>query len=229
MNTFSFHVVIVAAGTSSRMGLDFPKQYMDLAGKPVLQHSIDLFKDMEECLSVTVAIHPDHQSLFEDKVGSENASFILGGNSRQESVHNALKSLSCSDDDIVLIHDAARPLVHGADIKTLCLALTEEKAASLASPVRDTLRYGDDKNHATESVARESLWAIETPQGFHYGRLLEAHEKFGDQKDYSDDTKIISELGIPTKLVPTTGTNLKITFPHDLILAETLLSSKREK
>ncbi|MDH5722723.1 MAG: 2-C-methyl-D-erythritol 4-phosphate cytidylyltransferase [Alphaproteobacteria bacterium] len=224
-----FHVILVAAGSSSRMMADLPKPYMDLAGKPVLKHSIDLFSSIDMCKSITIAINPDHQSLFDDLIHSEKVTTVHGGKTRQESVYRALKSLSCADDDIILIHDAARPLVNEIDIKTLCLALTEEKTASLASPVRDTLRYRDGAGYASDSVDREDLWAIETPQGFHYGLLLEAHEKFGSKKEYTDDTNITSELGIRTKLIPSTSPNLKITYPHDFILVESLLLSDKEK
>ena len=228
MSQPSFHVIIVAAGNSTRMNAELPKPYLDLADKPVLQHSIDLFSSMELCKSITIAINPDHQSLFDNKISPDNAMVIHGGKTRQESVYNALKSLSCSDDDIILIHDAARPLVNISDIETLRLSLTKEKAASLASHVRDTLRYRDDTGYASDSVNRENLWAIGTPQGFRYGQLLKAHEKVGKGKNYTDDTNIISELGIPTKLIPSTSPNLKITYPHDFILAESLLLSNKE-
>tara|TARA_B100001989_G_C24543353_1_gene469015 strand:- start:598 stop:1302 length:705 start_codon:yes stop_codon:yes gene_type:complete len=224
-----FHVIIVAAGSGQRMGGSLPKQYQDLAGKSVLQHSIDLFESMPECKSITVAISPEHQNLFDDKIKGKNLYVIHGGKTRQDSVHNALKSLNCAQDDFVLIHDAARPLVTAQDIRILCKALASEQAASLASPVRDTLRYSDDEGFAANNIERDNLWAIETPQGFHYGILKQAHEKFGHEKAYSDDTKIVSEFNVKTKLIASSTPNFKITYADDFLLAETLLLSNTQR
>ncbi|MEZ5919048.1 MAG: bifunctional 2-C-methyl-D-erythritol 4-phosphate cytidylyltransferase/2-C-methyl-D-erythritol 2,4-cyclodiphosphate synthase [Alphaproteobacteria bacterium] len=215
------HVLIAAAGSGTRMGGDIPKQYMHLHGQSVLRRSVQAFLPLERIASVSVIADPEHTKWYHDALsGLKIDRVIKGGDSRKSSVFNGLKRLRhVKDDDLILIHDAARPLVEKADILNLIEALEHCEAASLAVPVSDTLRREDTGSYTD----RTGLWALQTPQGFRYETLLRAHEKSGAQ-DYTDDTGLVSALGIPVKLVQGHKRNFKITTQDDMEIAKALLN-----
>ncbi len=211
-----FSLIIVAAGIGKRMGNDLPKQYIDICGKTILRHTLDIFTNMTK--NICVVINPAHKDLFQNSIkGLSNITYCFGGDTRQQSVNAGIKELShLSNDDIVLIHDAARPFVHHCEIVKLLDAMHENIAATLATPIADTLRYLN-KNTA---ISRDNLWSIQTPQSFYYGTLKQAHEN-AKNTDYTDDAGLISDV----KIIESSKENFKITTKEDLILAEKLLST----
>lgn len=223
-----FHVLIAAAGRGTRLGGDIPKQYMKIAGKPVLRHSVETFLGIPGCRSLTIIIDPQDAKLYHEAVsGLDLPAPITGSNERNKSITNGLiKSSHVKNDEIILIHDAARPCVRAEDIQNLLTALESNRAAALAAPVSATLRRASDKNEATETVPRDSLWELQTPQAFRYGDLLDAHRKADPDKIHTDDTQLVSALGITVKLVEGSQTNIKITRPEDLKLAEKILGAQ---
>ncbi len=225
-------VIIVAAGSSSRFGGDIPKQYVELNGKTILGRTLDIFFEMEGVENICIVINPAHEEIFRNTVaippfsetlgGSDYVSIIHGSNTRKNSVYNGLKSFSnLSDEDIILVHDAARPFVKRSEIYELLEAMQNHKAASLVTPIADTLRYSDK----SDKISRDNLYAMQTPQAFRYGLLKRAHEEYSDS-NYTDDTALMQEIGIDVKFVVGSKENFKITLKEDLDLARKILSTE---
>lgn len=213
-----FCALIVAGGKGERMGAisDLPKQYMRLGGKTVLRHSIETYLGCEGIRELKVVIHPDHTDLYEKSVqGLSLPPPIYGGEERNISVINGLKSFyDISDETIVAIHDAARPFTQSPQIIDVVRKAEKSGAATLATPVVDTL-----KHESGDYIDRSGLWAIQTPQAFHYGLILQAHEAAAPGKRYTDDSSIVADFGISTQFVPGPRSNFKITTQDDYELA----------
>ena len=210
-----FSVIIVAAGRGERLGGEKPKQFLELSGKTLLQRNIDFFRRFNSLIELCVVINPEHRHYV-----SVQDEVILcdGGKTRQQSVHNGLKSLQLTEDsDIVFIHDAARPFVRETDVGSLLNAMDEHLAATLAVPVRDTLRY---KNGL--SVERENLWSVQTPQAFRYDVIVNAHRNNDEKHIYSDDTGLLIAQEVHVEYVHSGLHNFKITYPEDLVMARQL-------
>lgn len=216
----SFYVLIVAAGTGTRMGGGtVPKQYGMLAGKPLLRHTVERFLACPGLREVRVVIGRGQEALYEDAVaGLGLPPPVIGGNTRKESVYNGLISFSdVLTQEPVLIHDAARPFVRREEIEALVSALQDAKAATLAVPVADTLC-----RQSGETVDRSDLWTVQTPQGFHYNIIREAHEQARDA-DFTDDAGLARAAGHDVRLVPGRRDNFKITTADDWDLADKML------
>jgi 2-C-methyl-D-erythritol 4-phosphate cytidylyltransferase / 2-C-methyl-D-erythritol 2,4-cyclodiphosphate synthase len=222
-----FYVIIVAAGQGTRFGSDTPKQYVTVSGKPLLRHTLNVFAGYKGCAGIMVVISDAHRELYQNAVrGLTLLPPVLGGISRKESVYNGLRSLEslAQADDVILIHDAARPLIAAADIAAVLTALEKSDAATLAMPVADTLRYADVDGSAGASVSRDALWSVQTPQGFKFNAILKAHQMAGADINYTDDTGLASAVGMTVKFVKSSAPNFKVTTKEDLLLAENLLS-----
>lgn len=217
-----FHVLIAAGGHGTRMNSEIPKQYLPLYGMPVLRRTVMAFLGIDNLKSLSIIIDPDHKKACQDALSGLNiTSLIDGGNSRKDSVFNGLKALPhLKDDDIVLVHDSARPLVKKTDILALLVALKHCDAASLCTAVSETLC----REEPSEYIDRTGLYALQTPQGFRYGTLLKAHQKAEDQ-NYTDDTGLVSALGLPVKLVTGHKSNIKITTQDDMDTAKAFLNT----
>ena len=213
-----FHVLIPAAGSGSRMGMNTLKQDYLIRGKPLKLYVAEIFMAHPLCASVTL-IEPQMTSHDIDRLES-----IEGGITRQDSVYKGLRSLKTqSDDEIILVHDAARPFVDKSDIDRLLKALETQRAAVLAAPVRDSLC-----RESGESVERDGLYAVQTPQAFRLGDLRHAHESWPSDKVASDDASLVRALGIDVALVESHYMNDKITFKKDLLMLEALLGQSYE-
>lgn len=217
-----YHVLMVAAGKGTRAGGNTPKQYREVAGKTLLRRSVDNVLSWPGIEALHVVIAADDAKAYHDAVsGLDLPDFIAGSKSRKGSVYNGLKALShLKDDDIILIHDCARMFAHRDDIAALMQTMQTARAATLAVPVADTLRHSDNT-----PVDRDGLWAIQTPQAFRYGDIIKAHEKTAGQ-DATDDTALLSALGVDVEFVHSKHTNFKITTQSDLTMAEALISQQ---
>lgn len=224
-----FHLIVAAAGTGTRFTSPKPKQYENLLGCSVILHSIQQFQRLKGLKSVTLIVNKQHSSYYNELIlNLPDARIVEGGNSRKESVYNALSGISnIKDDEIVLIHDAARPLITIQEILDILYVLQTSQAASLATPVSDTIRRQDTEDNLGSVVERDGLWALQTPQGFHYGVLKRAHEE-GKHLEVTDDTSLVSALGIPVKIVPGSRTNIKITTRDDMAIARKILAAEYE-
>ena len=208
-----FAVLIVAAGSGTRAGQGLPKQYRDLNGRPVLRQTIEKFLKLQGLISLHVVINETHLDLYREAIsGLDLPPPIIGGATRCESVGNGLNALSLDDKTPVLIHDAARPFVT-PDIIQACVARLETaQAVTVALPVSDTLRKEQD-GILGNAMDRTHLWSVQTPQGFHYGIIKRAHDTLTG--DYTDDSQMVSDLGVKVEIVPGSRENTKLTTEDD--------------
>lgn len=221
----SFHVLIPAAGTGTRTGLSTPKQYRRVGGKMILRHTIEKFMGIQGLKTIRVIIDPEHAPWYSEAVqGLDLAPPVLGARTRKQSVYNGLSSFGTAEnDDLVLIHDAARPFVTAEAIEALLAAMTKSTAATLAAPIADTLV---DKDY--NRYDRDRINAVQTPQAFRIGMLKKAHEFYRNDDRFTDDAGLIAAIGEQVTLVTGSRDNFKITTNEDILLAERLLLPPRE-
>jgi 2-C-methyl-D-erythritol 4-phosphate cytidylyltransferase/2-C-methyl-D-erythritol 2,4-cyclodiphosphate synthase len=216
--------LIVAAGRGARFGGDVPKQYRRLAGQPVLRRTVRAFVDHPAVAGVRAVINPDYRELHDDAVaGLAARPPVSGGIERQDSVRLGLEALAAeSPPDRVLIHDAARPLVDGETIARVVAALDDHDGAIAALPVTDTLKRGEE-GFTAGTVDRTGLWRAQTPQGFRFGAILEAHRAVAGLA-LTDDAAVAEQGGLDVALVAGNEDNFKVTTEDDLARAERLLA-----
>lgn len=220
-----YWVIIPAAGTGERFAAQKPKQYMPLAGKTVIEHSLQPFLDSPDIAKVIVVI-AEHDNYWQQLPIAKHSKIIscVGGASRSESVLAGLKTLRlyATDNDWVLVHDAARPCFSGNNLMQLINQLTDNKIGGItAVPVADTLKKAEQNNIET-TIERKDLWQAQTPQMFRYQLLVDALQQ---HKQVTDEAMAIEAMGQAVKLVPGSRQNIKVTFPEDLLMAEQFLSA----
>lgn len=222
------YVLIVAGGQGARFGAAQPKQYTDLCGKTVLRRSIESFLPFIPSDRIKVVIHPDHTDMYENSVqGLRLMPPANCGKERRDSVYNGLNALGKLDDQaLVLIHDAARPLLHAEDLKACLHAIQEHRAICLAETSTGTQCYTSENGIIGRYIARDALWSLQTPQVFRFRDIMQAHSTANPDQICTDDTMLVSALGIPVKLVEAKYPNFKITHRKDLTLAEKILSTE---
>jgi 2-C-methyl-D-erythritol 4-phosphate cytidylyltransferase / 2-C-methyl-D-erythritol 2,4-cyclodiphosphate synthase len=216
--------LIVAAGSGTRLGGEVPKQYLPLAGRPVLCHSVETFLRHPAITGVRVVISAEHRALYESAItGLPMLPPAVGGASRQDSVRNGLESLADQQPDRVLIHDAARPFLTHEIIDRTLAALDDAPGAVVAVPVTDTLKRGQD-GRVSGTVDRSALWRAQTPQAFRYADILTAHRQ-AKGPAMTDDAAVAEAAGLPVTLVMGADDNFKITTADDLRRAERLIGT----
>ncbi len=205
----------MAAGSGTRTGLDFPKQYLEMSGETVLRRTVRGFLDADGIDHVLVVINPRDEDLYKEAVaGLDLLPFAPGGDTRQDSVRNGLEALAPLAPDQVLIHDAARPFFT-PDLINRCLAALKDHTAVLpAQPMVDTLKSVDG-DRITGTVDRDSVVAAQTPQCFRYGPIMEAHERFRG-RPVTDDIALAELAGIPVQWIAGEAGNTKITTREDV-------------
>ena len=216
--------LIVAAGSGERLGADRPKALVELHGRTLLDWSIDALRQSDGVERIVVAL-PAGVSAPAGVTGVE------GGASRSESVRLALSA--CGECELVLVHDAARPLLTSELVEAVIGALEEDPdadAAIAAAPVTDTIKRADARHTVTETLRRSELWSIQTPQVFRRQALSRALEVSPSElAGATDDASLIERAGGKVIVVPSSPRNLKVTTPVDLRLAELLLSDLHER
>ncbi len=227
--TPSAAAIIPAAGFGTRMNIGYPKQYHLLAGIPILVRTVRAFLNNRHIKRIVVVVPADWiaetNTLFDRyAVNVPHLIIVAGGSRRQDSVQAGLKTLLtfADDTDIVLVHDGARPLVSGEIIDRCYLAALENGAAIAAVPVKDTLKRGDATGRITATIDRTSLWQAQTPQAVRRELLEQAFLHNGDA-EVTDEASLLEKAAIPVVLVEGAETNIKITRPEDLLLAEKIL------
>jgi 2-C-methyl-D-erythritol 4-phosphate cytidylyltransferase/2-C-methyl-D-erythritol 2,4-cyclodiphosphate synthase len=219
----SIAVIVVAAGTGERMG-GGPKQYRPLAGTPVLARTISAFTRRADIAWVLPVINPSHSDLYAGLAlaGPKLLPAVGGAPTRQGSVLAGLEALAPHRPDLVLIQDAARPLVDDDTITGVIAALGE--AALPVVPVTDTIKRSSDGRQAEGTEDRRTLFAAQTPQGFAYGPIVDAHRRAASEPtEFTDDAAIAEWAGIAVTLTKGSPRNLKLTHPEDFERAERLL------
>ena len=208
--------IIVAAGTSSRMGGDIPKQYLPLRGKPMIAHSFAAFHQHPAIDEIIVVIGLGQEELANKSLeGFEHPNFVQGGATRRESVFKGLDALKEHGGiDNVLIHDAARPGLSPEVIDRLIAALEDHAGAVPALPVVDSLARGGTM--MAETVERDNLWRIQTPQAFRFHDIAQAHSEWTSLQEATDDARILAAAGKEVAIVAGDEALAKYTFPGDL-------------
>jgi len=220
----NLYALIVAGGAGTRMGTDIPKQFLELAGKPILMHSIERFREFDKLIKIIVVIPGNQFELWEKLKGkysfSVSHTLVKGGSSRFFSVKNGLHEVD--DNGIVAIHDGVRPLVSIATIKR-CFKTAEESgnAIPVISPA-DSVRMITDQGSAP--VNRHYLRIIQTPQVFKANLIKKAYlQDFSPE--ITDDAMLLEKTGETINLVEGNRENIKITNPEDLVIAAALFNS----
>lgn len=222
----SFHVLIPAAGSGSRMEAALPKQYLPLLGKPLIAHTIAVFEAAARINSIHVVISADDAWWDELNIscGPRVSLHRCGGASRAATVLNGLQAMAglWHEDDWVLVHDAARPGLSQDSLARLLDTLQDDATGGLlAIPLADTLKRADAAQRVQRTEPREQLWQAQTPQMFRYGLLKQALQQAGGAP--TDEAQAVEALGYSPRLVTGELRNLKITFPQDLAIAEAIL------
>ena len=219
----SIAILIVAAGRGHRAGGSFPKQYRALGGEPVLRRTISRFLSLGTKALIRCVIHPDDLDLYRKAVLGmpDLLEPVYGGDTRQQSVLNGLRSFETHAPGKILIHDAARPFVEESTIVEIIEKITDNAGAIAANAVVDTLKREAIAGTIGETVPRDGLWAAQTPQGFMYATLLAAHERAAKlDMVVTDDAAIAEWADIPVLLVESGRGNFKLTTEQDFKDAE---------
>lgn len=221
--------IIVAAGRGTRAGPGGPKQYRALAGRTILAWTAEAFLSHPQIDAVRVIIHRDDREAYDAAISDLSAHPKMlepatGGAERQDSVRLGLESISELTPARVLIHDAARPFIDAETITRVIDALDDHDGAIAALPVHDTIKKSDGAQTPciTDTVPREALWRAQTPQGFNFSKILDAHRKAAGQK-LTDDAAVAEHAGLVVRLTAGSPDNMKITQAEDFGMAETLL------
>ena len=217
----TFSAIVVAAGTGSRAGGN--KQWRTLGGKPVLRWSVEALLDAGAEVIVVTAPDAGDQAA-EALAGLSGWRTVEGGETRADSVRNGLNALTGAPDQVVMIHDAARPMLSRAVIDRLLTALDTAEGAMPALPVADTLKRGAD-GAITETVDRADLWRAQTPQAFRRDRLLAAWARWPADQTPTDDAAVVEHDGGRVALVEGDARLMKLTFPEDFEMAEALIAA----
>ncbi len=209
--------ILVAAGSGSRFGAETPKQFLTLAGQPVIRHAaralaahVTLLQPVGDSAAVDAAMD-----------GISHLPTVPGGATRQDSVLAGLLALEPHAPDIVLVHDAARPVIPAGTIAALIEALKEAQGAIPAVPVADTLKRVAS-GLIQKTVPRDGLYRAQTPQAFHFQTLIRTHRS--GLKGATDDASLLEAAGIPVRIVPGSDDNIKLTYPEDMKRLEAILT-----
>ena len=223
--------LVPAAGSGARMGHDKPKQYLPLAGRPLIFHTLDTLCRHPRIERVYVVLSVDDRhwdSLNAGELGPKLKPLFCGGATRADSVAHGLRAVAddVAPNDWMLVHDAARCCLAPWHLDKLIDELAQDEVGGLlAMPLADTLKRADERGRVAATVPRERLWQAQTPQMFRYVMLRRALDH---ARDVTDEASAIEALGLHPRLVAADATNLKVTFPLDLQLAEWILRQRME-
>lgn len=222
--------IVPAAGIGARMGAHLPKQYLPLAGTPVLVHALERLAAHPRIAGIVLALRqadPYWQALAFNC--PKPLHVVTGGASRAASVLAALDWLAGREqpETPVLVHDAVRPLLHADDIHSLCAEPLDEHGCLLATPLTDTVKRTDAAGRVRETVPRDGLWTVQTPQRFRLDVLRAALAgALAAGQEPTDEAQAMENAGFRPRLLAGRRDNIKITVPHDLPLAECLLAAQ---
>ncbi|WLR55059.1 2-C-methyl-D-erythritol 4-phosphate cytidylyltransferase [Mesobacillus subterraneus] len=225
-----YQVIIPAAGQGKRMGAGKNKLLLPLAGVPILIHTLRVFEADAECSGIILAISPSDEQQFKSLLKEYSihkiSSLVQGGKERQDSVFNGLMDVRLNE--IVLVHDAARPFIKAETVHKLVEAASQGGGAIVAVPVKDTIKKAAN-GRVAETVERSSLWSVQTPQAFRASVLLEAHNKaMREQFIGTDESSLVERIPHPVSIIEGDYDNIKLTTPEDLYFAEAILRKRKE-
>ncbi|MDJ0830660.1 MAG: 2-C-methyl-D-erythritol 4-phosphate cytidylyltransferase [Desulfobacterales bacterium] len=222
------YAIIVAAGKGLRMQDSVRKQYMVLAGKSILAHTLMTFNRCEGIDQIILAVPAEdiefcRQEILSDAQLGKRTRLVSGGKRRQDSVYNGLKAIK-NDDGIVLIHDGVRPFVHQQQLLACIEGAHEKGACILGLPAFDTVKQVNANYEIVRTRQRDTLWLAQTPQAFELKIIKKAHATAAqDGFNGTDDASLVERMGVKVNIIPGSRSNIKITHPDDLKLARALL------
>ena len=221
-------VIMPAAGLSLRMGANVRKPFIMIGEKPIFFYTLEKFSKLERVKEIIFVVNEKDRSTVIEKWTDELKAYkvtkvVTGGERRQDSIYNGLSHLD-PDTEVILIHDAVRPLVKNDEIEAVIKSAEEKGAAIVASPMKLTVKKVDSNLEIVETVPRHDLWMAQTPQGFKRDMLVNAYDKIKDtNEEFTDDAEVVEKAGHTVGIVSGSYDNIKITTREDLKLAELLL------
>lgn len=226
MYNVSFGVVLLSCGKGKRMNTDIPKQYIDIAGRPVLYYSLKQFEENSLVKDIILVVSPEDIDMVRDNIVNKYGitkvrRIVAGGAERFNSVYNGLTAMDSND--YVMIHDGARPCISRELIERLQEAVIEAKACVPAVSSKDTIKIADEYGYVRSTPKRSDVWNVQTPQTFEYEGIRSAFDKYMKSQDVIvTDDSMVWEIynNKPVKIVIGDYTNIKITTPDDLYMAE---------
>jgi 2-C-methyl-D-erythritol 4-phosphate cytidylyltransferase len=222
--------IVPAAGSGNRMGRDVSKQYLSLGGTPLLVHTLKVFEKSPLVDAILVVVPPQDIEFVRNTVLApwdmkKVAGVIPGGKERQDSVRAGIEALD-PDAGVVIIHDAVRPFITFEMISQCIRAAREEGAVTVGVPLKDTVKEVAPDGRVMRTCDRSLLWLTQTPQAFRRDIIENAHRAaVRDGFSGTDDTALVERLGIAVRMIRGDYSNIKITTPEDLVIAEALLSA----
>ena len=220
--------IILGAGAGTRMKADKSKLLLEINGKTVLERTVETFSKIKEINEIIVVCRESDLDSFENVLSPYNVSYCFGGETRQQSVMNAVETID--ECDYLLIHDGARPLITEKEITDTLTSAIQNGAAAVGVMVKDTIKVIDSNYQIVSPPDRSSLVSIRTPQIFEFKMYVDAVEKAkADGKDFTDDCQLIEYFGKPVFTVIGDYGNIKITTPEDLPMAEGVLKMRGER
>ncbi|CAK9137430.1 unnamed protein product [Ilex paraguariensis] len=226
----SVSVILLAGGKGKRMGASMPKQYLPLLGQPIAMYSFYTLSSMPEVKEIVVVCDPSYVDIFEDtKEKIEvDLKFALPGKERQDSVYSGLQAVDLNS-ELVCIHDSARPLVSSADVKKVLKDGWQIGAAVLGVPAKATIKVVNSESFVVRTLDRKTLWEMQTPQVIKPDLLKRGFELVNREcLEVTDDVSIVEHLKHPVYITEGSYTNIKVTTPDDLVLAERILHATSE-
>lgn len=225
-----YSVVIPAAGQGKRMKAGKNKQFIELDQSPLIAHTLKVFEEDERCKQIILVVNENEIDAMQEIISTYKiqkvSKIALGGKERQQSVFEGLKQLS-GPDEIVLVHDGARPFIRKEIIHELVTTAEQEGAAIVGVRMKDTVKRVMNQT-VEETIDRSELWSVQTPQAFWRDALLTAHKQAEDQQfQATDDASVMEWVQARVVMVEGDYSNVKITTPEDLLMAEAILRKRR--
>jgi 2-C-methyl-D-erythritol 4-phosphate cytidylyltransferase len=223
-----YEVVIPAAGQGKRMKAGKNKLFIELSGIPIIVYTLRVFEEDPDCRGIILSINPAEKDYFNQLIAAYGLKkvkeLVMGGKERQQSVYNGLQH---ADEDIVLVHDGARPFITLGQISELTAAASLHGGAVIAVPVKDTIKKAANKK-VLETVERSSLWAVQTPQAFRVSILKSAYEQ-AEAEGFlgTDDASLLERINEQVVIIEGNYDNIKITTQEDLYFAEAILHKQQ--
>lgn len=225
--------IILSGGVGSRMGADIPKQYIEVNGKPIISYCLQTFLNVQTIDGIIIGVAEEWKSYVEEKTKAlkpqKKIFYAEPGETRQYSIFNALKvvyDIGGRDDDLVIIHDAARPLVSDPLIHRCFDGCQEADGVLPVIPIKDTIYQSTDKTHISNLLNRNELFAGQAPEAFRFGKYLQLHQEMTREEllKINGSTEIAYKGGLNIKLIPGEEMNFKITTPEDLSNFESIIN-----
>lgn len=217
--------IILGAGNGTRMKSEKSKLLLEIGSKTVIERSVEAFLSVSDIDEIIVVARAQDIDIYSELLTDERISFVIGGATRQQSVKNAVETVD--DAHLIVIHDGARPLIKCEDIEKTIRAAEEFSAAAVGVFVKDTIKIVDKQGFVESTPERSTLFAVQTPQIFDFELYKNAMQKADEQGlDFTDDCQLVELCGGKVKMVEGSYSNIKITTPEDIALAENLLKNE---